>query len=414
MVPQEVNAVNLPAMNALNFPAAILQPPYFDPKQPASMNYGAIGAIIGHEISHSFDDEGALFDASGKLQNWWTDSDFAHFRASAGQLVKEFDAYKPFPDLSINGQQTLSENIADVAGLAAAYSAYHLSLNGKSAPPVAGFTGDQQFFIAFGQSWREKAREPNLRQQIVTDGHAPARYRVETVRNIDAWYDGIQRQAGPVAVSCTDRARSHVVNAPTLAALATALAQGASSSRSLVEECLAHIDDPAGEGQRTFLQVEREGALAQADAVDALRACGAAPSAYAGIPISIKDLFDIAGQTTRAGSVALMHRPAATADATAVARLRQAGLILIGRTNMTEFAFSGLGLNPHYGTPLNPWNRPARHIPGGSSSGAAVSVPTPWLMPPSAPIPAAHAEFQPHSPAWSVSNPRRAACPATA
>jgi putative endopeptidase len=196
MVPQEVNAVNLPAMNALNFPAAILQPPYFDAKQPASMNYGAVGATIGHEISHSFDDEGALFDASGKLQNWWTDADFAHFRASAAQLVRQFNAYQPFPDLNVNGQQTLSENIADVAGLAAAYGAYHLSLNGKAAPMVQGFTGDQQFFLAFGQSWREKSREPRLRQQIVTDGHAPAQYRVDTVRNIDAWYAAFDVKPG--------------------------------------------------------------------------------------------------------------------------------------------------------------------------------------------------------------------------
>jgi putative endopeptidase len=208
MVPQEVNAVNLPAMNALNFPAAILQPPYFDPKQPAAMNYGAIGAIIGHEISHSFDDEGALFDASGKRQNWWTDSDFAHFRASAAVLVKQFNAYQPFPDLNINGQQTLSENIADVAGLAAAYSAYHLSLKGKSAPAVAGFTGDQQFFIAFGQSWRQKSREPSLRQQIITDGHAPTQYRVETVRNIDAWYPAFNVKPGEsLYLAPTERVR---------------------------------------------------------------------------------------------------------------------------------------------------------------------------------------------------------------
>jgi aspartyl-tRNA(Asn)/glutamyl-tRNA(Gln) amidotransferase subunit A len=165
-----------------------------------------------------------------------------------------------------------------------------------------------------------------------------------------------------------------VVSAPTLLALADALARGECSSRALVQECLGRIEDEAGEGARTFLHVERDAALAQADAIDALRACGAAPSACAGIPVSIKDLFDVAGQITRAGSVALTDRPAATADASSVARLRQAGLVLIGRTNMTEFAFSGLGLNPHFGTPLNPWNRAAQHIPGGSSSGAAVSV----------------------------------------
>jgi aspartyl-tRNA(Asn)/glutamyl-tRNA(Gln) amidotransferase subunit A len=162
--------------------------------------------------------------------------------------------------------------------------------------------------------------------------------------------------------------------AATLASVSAQLAAGRCSSRALVEACLARIDDDAGEGRRTFLQVDRDGALAQADAVDALRARGAAVPAYAGIPISIKDLFDIAGQVTRAGSIVLSDRAPAAADALSVARLRRAGLVLIGRTNMTEFAFSGLGLNPHYGTPLNPWQREQGHIPGGSSSGAAVSV----------------------------------------
>ncbi|WP_243382045.1 M13 family metallopeptidase [Geothrix alkalitolerans] len=188
MNPQLVNAVNLPVMNALNFPAAILQPPFFDPKRPMVMDYGAIGAVIGHEISHSFDDSGSLFDASGKLENWWTPEDLKHFQASADQLVKQFDAYEPFPGLHIKGKQTLGENIADVAGLAAAYDAYRLSLKGKEAPVVQGLTGDQQFFLSYAQSWREKTREPQLRQQILTDGHAPASFRPYTVRNLDAWY----------------------------------------------------------------------------------------------------------------------------------------------------------------------------------------------------------------------------------
>ena len=183
-----VNAVNLPAMNALNFPAAILQPPYFDPSRPEVMDYASAGAIIGHEISHSFDNQGALFDAAGRLKNWWTPQDFAHFKASGAQLVKQFDAYKPFPDLAVHGEQTLGENIADVAGLSAAYDAYRLSLGGKEAPAVAGFSGDQQFFISFAQSWREKEREAALRQGIITDGHAPDEYRADTVRNLDAWY----------------------------------------------------------------------------------------------------------------------------------------------------------------------------------------------------------------------------------
>ncbi len=188
MTPQTVNAVNLPVMNALNFPAAILQPPFFDPKRPEAMNYGSIGAVIGHEISHSFDNQGALFDDQGRLKNWWTEKDFAHFEASADQLARQFDAYRPFPDAHVNGKLTLGENIADVAGLAASLDAYHLSLKGKAARAVGGFTGDQQFFIAFGQSWRTKMREAALRQRLLADGHAPAEYRADTVRNLDAWY----------------------------------------------------------------------------------------------------------------------------------------------------------------------------------------------------------------------------------
>jgi predicted metalloendopeptidase len=196
MTPQTVNAVNLPAMNALNFPAAILQPPRFDSKAPAALNYGATGATIGHEISHSFDDQGALFDANGKLANWWTKEDFAHFQSSAAALVKQYDGYRPFPDLAVKGKQTLSENIADVAGLAAAYDAYKLSLAGKPAPVIGGLSGDQQFFLAFAQSWRTKIREPALRQRILTDGHAPPEYRADTVRNVDAWYDAFDVRPG--------------------------------------------------------------------------------------------------------------------------------------------------------------------------------------------------------------------------
>jgi putative endopeptidase len=196
MTPQTVNAVNLPAMNALNFPAAILQSPDFDPGAAAAMNYGAIGATIGHEISHSFDDQGALFDARGRLRNWWTPEDFAHFQASATQLVRQFDGYRPFADLAVNGRQTLSENIADAAGLAVAYDAYVHSLNGQPAPVVEGFTGDRQFFLAFAQSWRSKSREAALRRQVLTDGHAPAEYRADTVRNIDGWYGAFDAKPG--------------------------------------------------------------------------------------------------------------------------------------------------------------------------------------------------------------------------
>jgi putative endopeptidase len=196
MNPQLVNAVNLPAMNALNFPAAILQPPYFDPDRDPAMDYGATGATIGHEISHSFDDQGALFDASGRLKNWWTKSDFAHFEAAGARLVAQFDAYRPFPDIAVNGKQTLSENIADVAGLSVAYDAWGLTLAGKPAPAAAGFSAEQLFFLNFAQSWRQKIREPALRQRIVTDGHAPTEYRADTVRNLDPWYDALSVKPG--------------------------------------------------------------------------------------------------------------------------------------------------------------------------------------------------------------------------
>jgi putative endopeptidase len=192
MNPQLVNAVNLPAMNAINFPAAILQPPNFDPQRDPVMDYGAIGAVIGHEISHSFDDQGALFDASGKLQNWWTKEDFAHFEAAGQRLVEQFNAYHPFPDISVNGRQTLSENIADAAGLADSLDAWRLSLHGGAAPSEEGFGAEQLFFLSYGQTWRRKVREPALRRQVVTDGHAPAEYRADTVRNLDPWYDAFK------------------------------------------------------------------------------------------------------------------------------------------------------------------------------------------------------------------------------
>jgi predicted metalloendopeptidase len=209
MNPQLVNAVNLPVMNALNFPAAILQPPFFDPERPAVMDYGATGATIGHEISHSFDDQGALFDASGRLHNWWTKEDLAHFQASSARLAAQYSAYHPFPDLAVNGKQTLSENIADVAGLSVTYDAFRISLAGKTAPTVQGLTPDQQFFLSFAQSWRQKIREPALRQRIVTDGHAPAEYRADTVRNLDAWYPAFNVKPGQ-ALYLAPQDRVHV------------------------------------------------------------------------------------------------------------------------------------------------------------------------------------------------------------
>ncbi|MDB5748351.1 MAG: peptidase [Massilia sp.] len=190
MPPQLVNAVNLPLQNAMNFPAAILQPPFFDPKAPDAVNYGAIGSIIGHEISHSFDDQGAQFDAQGRLRDWWTKEDLAHFKAASNKLVAQYAAYKPFPDLALNGQLTLSENLADLAGLAASYDAFKTTPSGKTA------LADRQFFTGFAQGWRTKMREASLRRIVLTDGHAPAQYRTYIVRNLDPWYKAFDVKPG--------------------------------------------------------------------------------------------------------------------------------------------------------------------------------------------------------------------------
>ena len=196
MTPQTVNAVNLPLQNALNFPAAILNPPFFDMNADPVENYGSIGGVIGHEISHSFDDSGSQFDASGKMVNWWTAADFEHFKASGAKLAAQFDEYEPLPGLHVNGKLTLGENIADVAGLSAAYDAYRAAYKGKEAPSKNGFSGDQRFFIAFGQAWRGKRRPELLRVIIATDGHSPDEYRADTVRNLDAWYAAFDVKPG--------------------------------------------------------------------------------------------------------------------------------------------------------------------------------------------------------------------------
>jgi putative endopeptidase len=196
MEPQTVNAVNLPLQDALNFPAAILQPPFFDPKAPAADNYGAIGTIIGHEISHTFDAEGSAFDAQGRLRNWWTPADHRHFEQEAKALERQYDTYVALPGLHVNGRQTIDEDIADLGGLLAAHEAYRDSLDGKPAPEIAGFSGDQQFFIAFGQNWGSKVRPAALRRQVLSDPHAPAQFRADTVRNTDAWYEAFDVKPG--------------------------------------------------------------------------------------------------------------------------------------------------------------------------------------------------------------------------
>jgi putative endopeptidase len=196
MVPQEVNALNAPLQNAIIFPAAILAPPFFDPKADPAVNYGAIGGVIGHEISHGFDNTGALFDAHGDLHDWWTPQDMTRFEASGKALTAQFSAYKPLADAAVNGALTLGENIADLAGLAAAYDAYHLSLDGKPSPVIDGFTGDQRLFLGWAQNYRSKYREAALRRALLTDAHAPGEYRADTVRNLDAWYEAFGVKPG--------------------------------------------------------------------------------------------------------------------------------------------------------------------------------------------------------------------------
>ena len=189
MPPQRINAYYNPELNEIVFPAAILQPPFFDPAADDAVNYGAIGGIIGHEISHGFDDQGSQYDQKGNLRNWWSPRDHARFRERAAQLVKQYDAYSPVPGYFVNGQLTLGENIADNAGLAVAYKAWQLSLAGKPAPVIEGLTGEQRFFMGFAQAWRGKLRDQALIVQIKTNPHSPNAFRVNgSVRNQDEFY----------------------------------------------------------------------------------------------------------------------------------------------------------------------------------------------------------------------------------
>jgi len=188
MTPMTVNAYANFGMVEIVFPAAILQPPFFDPKADPAVNYGGIGAVIGHELSHHFDDQGSKFDAKGRLTNWWTDADVAAFKARTGALVKQYDAYEPLPGLHVKGGLTLGENVADLAGLSVAYDAYHTSLGGKAAPVIDGFSGDQRFYLGWAQVWRRNYREANLRNRLLTDPHSPSQQRAWVVRNLDPWY----------------------------------------------------------------------------------------------------------------------------------------------------------------------------------------------------------------------------------
>ena len=189
MTPQTVNAYYNPSNNEIVFPAAILQPPYFDAHADAAANYGGIGGVIGHEMTHGFDDQGRQYDGSGKLSDWWTKADAERFTASAKALGGQYDGYSPYPGVHVNGALTMGENIADLGGILVALDAYHLSLHGQAAPVIGGLTGDQRFFLAYAQSWRDKGREDTVRQQLAADPHSPEVYRVDgVVRNVDAWY----------------------------------------------------------------------------------------------------------------------------------------------------------------------------------------------------------------------------------
>jgi putative endopeptidase len=189
MTPPTNNAYYEPTMNEIVFPAGILQPPYFDAAADDAVNYGEIGATIGHEISHGFDDQGSKYDGLGVLNSWWTDADRKAFDARTAALAAQYDLYEPLPGLHVNGKLTLGENIADLAGLVIAYKAYHIALGGKPAPVLSGMTGDQRFYVAYGQSWREVWQPGRTRQVVLSNPHSPSAYRVNgVVRNDDGWY----------------------------------------------------------------------------------------------------------------------------------------------------------------------------------------------------------------------------------
>jgi len=197
MTPQTVNAYYSPVKNEIVFPAAILQPPFFDPDADPAVNYGGIGAVIGHEITHGFDDQGRASDADGQLRDWWTAEDAAKFKAQADRLGAQYSAFEPLPGAKVNGALTMGENIADLGGLLMAYDAYKASLGGRPAPVIDGLTGDQRFFLGFAQIWRGKQRDDDLRRLLVSDPHSPAYYRANgTVRNVDPWYGAFSVSSG--------------------------------------------------------------------------------------------------------------------------------------------------------------------------------------------------------------------------
>jgi len=197
MNPQTVNAYYNPGLNEIVFPAAILQAPFFDPAADAAVNYGGIGAVIGHEMGHGFDDQGRKTDGDGEQRDWWTKEDGEAFKERADALVAQYDAFEPIEGVNVNGRLTLGENIGDLTGITMAYNAYKNSLNGKEAPVIDGLTGDQRFFLSYAQIWQVKSREEALRNQIKTDPHSPGEYRSNgIVRNFDPWYEAFNVQPG--------------------------------------------------------------------------------------------------------------------------------------------------------------------------------------------------------------------------
>ena len=196
MTPMTINAYANFGMQEIVFPAAILQPPFFDPNADPAVNYGGIGAVIGHEISHHFDDQGAKYDETGRLNEWWTEADRKAFEAAGKALIAQYDAYQIFPDANVKGALTLGENIGDLAGLTIAHDAWKHSLGGAEAPVIDGFTGDQRFYLGWAQVWRRNYREANLRQRLITDPHSPSEQRAAVVRNLDPWYPAFSIQPG--------------------------------------------------------------------------------------------------------------------------------------------------------------------------------------------------------------------------
>jgi len=197
MTPQEINAYYNPSNNEIVFPAAILQPPFFDPNADAAVNFGAIGAVIGHEMGHGFDDQGRKFGPDGAMRDWWTPADAQVFTARTARLIKQFSDFEPLPGLKVNGANTVGENIGDLGGLNVAHEAYRISLQGRPAPVIDGLTGDQRFFLAYAQVWREKYRDGALREMVISNEHSPSQFRVNgPLPNIDDWYQAFDVQPG--------------------------------------------------------------------------------------------------------------------------------------------------------------------------------------------------------------------------